>query len=49
MIFDMILINLQKAFDTINHDMLFQTLYAIGFWKHTVNWFKPYFSYFWLI
>ena len=33
----MILIDLQKAFDTINHDELLQNLYTIGFWKHTVN------------
>ena len=40
----MILIDLQKAFDTIDHDMLLQKLYAIGFSKHTVNWFKSYLS-----
>ena len=33
----MILIDLQKAFDTIDHDMLLQKLYAIGFSKRTVN------------
>ena len=33
----MILIDLQKAFDTVNHDELLQNLYTIGFWKHTVN------------
>ena len=33
----MILIDLQKAFDTIDHDVLLQKLYAIGFSKHTVN------------
>ena len=38
----MILIDLQKAFDTIDHDILFQKLYAIGFSKHTVNWFQSY-------
>ena len=36
----MILIDLQKAFDTIDHDVLLQKLYAIGFSKRTVNWFK---------
>ena len=40
----MILIDLQKAFDTIDHDVLLQKLYAIGFSKHTVNWFKSYLS-----
>ena len=36
----MILINLQKVFDTIDHDILLQKLYAIGFSKHSVNWFR---------
>ena len=39
-----ILIDLQKAFDTIDHDVLLQKLYAIGFSKYTVNWFKSYLS-----
>ena len=38
----MILIDLQKAFDTIDHDVLLQKLCAIGFSKHTANWFKSY-------
>ena len=33
----MILIDLQKAFDTTDHVVLGQKLYAIGFSKHTVN------------
>ena len=37
---DMILIDLQKAFDTIDHDVLLQKLYAVGFSKHSVNWFQ---------
>ena len=41
----MILIDLQKAFDTIDHDVVLQKLYAIGFSKHTVNWFLSYLSY----
>ena len=41
----MILIDLQKAFDTIDHDILLQKLYAIGFSKHTVNWLQSYLSY----
>ena len=40
----MILIDLQEAFDTIDHDVLLQKLYAIGFSKRTVNWFKSYLS-----
>ena len=38
----MILIDLQKAFDTINHDILLQKLYTSGFSKHSVNWFRSY-------
>ena len=30
----MILIDLKKVLDTINHDVLLQKLYAIGFSKH---------------
>ena len=40
----MILVDLQKVFDTIDHDVLFQKLYAIGFSKCTVNWFNSYLS-----
>ena len=40
----MIRIDLQKAFDTIDHDVLLQKLYAIGFSKHAVNWFQSYLS-----
>ena len=35
----MILIDLQKAFDTINHNILLEKLKAIGFCDDTVNWF----------
>ena len=34
----MILIDFQKAFNTIDHDVLLQKLYAIGFSKHIINW-----------
>ena len=40
----MILIDLQKAFDTIEHDVLLQKLYATDFSKRTVDWFKSYLS-----
>ena len=38
----MILIDLQKAVDTIDNDILLQKLYVIGFSKHSVNWFRSY-------
>ena len=40
----MILIDLQKAFDTINHDILFKKLSIIGFSDHIVKWFQSYLS-----
>ena len=40
----MILIDLQKAFDTINHDMLLKKLSIIGFSDPTVKWFQSYLS-----
>ena len=39
-----ILIDLQKAFDTINHEILLGNLYAIGFYEKAVAWFKSYLS-----
>ena len=38
----MILIDLQKAFDTIDYDILLRKLHPIGFSKHSVNWFRSY-------
>ena len=38
----MILIDLQKAFDTINHEIPLGKLHAIGFSEKTVAWFKSY-------
>ena len=38
----MILIDLNQAFDTIDHDALLLKLYAIGFSKRSVLWFKSY-------
>ena len=36
----MILIDLQKAFDTINHDILLREFSIIGFSDDTVKWFR---------
>ena len=36
----MILIDLQKAFDTINHDILLKKPCIVGFSDHTVKWFQ---------
>ena len=38
----MILKDLQKAFDTINHNILLQKLKTTGFHDNTVNWFHSY-------
>ena len=38
----MILIDLLEAFDTIGHDIRLQKLFAVGFSKHSVNWFRSY-------
>ena len=40
----MILIDLQKAFGTIDHDILLKKVGAIGFSNHTIGWFKSYLS-----
>ena len=40
----MILIDLQKAFNTIDHEILLQKLKAIKFSESTIKWFKSYFS-----
>ena len=39
-----ILIDLQKAFDTINHEILLKKLSIIGFSDHIVKWFQSYLS-----
>ena len=39
MMTDMILIDLQKVLDVIDHDVLLQKLQATGFSKNTVNLF----------
>ena len=38
----MILIDLQKAFDTINHKVLLDKLLPIGFSKNTISWYESY-------
>ena len=40
----MILVDLQKAFDTIDHDILLKKLSAIGFSNYTICWFQSYLS-----
>ena len=40
----MILVDLQKAFDTIDHDILLKKLSAICFSNHAIGWFKSYLS-----
>ena len=40
----MILIDLQKAFDTIDHKILIEKLRALGFSEYTTEWFKSYLS-----
>ena len=40
----MILIDLQKAFDTINHEILFKKLKAMGFSEGCITWFQSYLS-----
>ena len=38
----MILIDLQKAFDTTNHEILIKKMTFLGFSEETTNWFKSY-------
>ena len=38
----MIYIDLQKAFDTIIHEIQFQKLTAIRFLEQSIQWFRPY-------
>ena len=38
----MILIDLQKAFDTIDHDILLEKMHCLGFSEPTIQWFRSY-------
>ena len=38
----MILIDLQKAFDTTDYQILLKKMKYLGFFKNTVTWFKSY-------
>ena len=40
----MILIDLQKAFDTIDHDLLLKKMKVLGFSVNVIKWFKSYLS-----
>ena len=40
----MILIDLQKAFDTINHNILLEKMSLMGFSEQAIGWFKSYLS-----
>ena len=41
---EMILIDLQKAFGTLDHDVLLKKMECIGFKKPVIKWFKFYLS-----
>ena len=38
----MVLLDLQKAFDTVNHKILLQKLNAIGLGRQSIKWFESY-------
>ena len=40
----MILIDLQKAFDTIDHKILLDKMFFVGFSEQTIKWFNSYLS-----
>ena len=38
----MVMLDLQKAFDTVNHEILLSKLRCIGLNKQSINWFRSY-------
>ena len=40
----MILIDIQKVFDTLDHNVLLKKMECVGFKKPVIKWFKSYFS-----
>ena len=38
----MVLIDLRKVFDTVNHKILLEKLLSIGFSKNTISWYESY-------
>ena len=40
----MILVDLQKAFDTLDHGVLLKKKRNFGFWTSVIKWFESYFS-----
>ena len=40
----MIIVDLQKAFDTFNHTVLLQKMKCIGFKESAIKWFQSYLS-----
>ena len=38
----MILMDLQKAFDTIDHDIILEKIHCLGFSEPTIQWFRSY-------
>ena len=40
----MILVDLQKAFDTLDHGVLLEKMKYFGFWISVINWFESYLS-----